>query len=455
MPILECLTSDPAGAVPLHFVPEAGAEGWIAGRAPFERRWLEATGYKAKVGQTALLPADDGSLAAALHVTDAANLWDVAAARANLPAGVWRLADGGIDPIEAALGWALASYRFDRYRKASDEPGPILVLDAGAIEAATPLAEAIAFGRDLVNTPASDLGPGELVELITAEAGRCGAKATVIEGADLEEGYPAIHAVGKAASRAPRLLDLTWGDPTAPKLTLVGKGVCFDTGGLDLKPASGMALMKKDMGGAAAMAALALAVMAAGLKVRLRLLVPAVENSVSANSFRPGDVVMSRKGPTIEVGNTDAEGRVILADALALAYEEDPDLVIDAATLTGAARVALGPELPVLFTPQDGVAGGMLEAGEATHEPLWRLPLHAPYKAYIKSRVADLNNAGQKPFAGAITAALFLEAFTGDGDWAHIDLFGWNDEGRPGRPRGGEAMAVRPLLAYLRRRYDR
>ncbi|MCB1885685.1 MAG: leucyl aminopeptidase family protein [Geminicoccaceae bacterium] len=460
MPIpAACLADDDAGNRPLHLLMKDEVQGWLDARPERERRWLDATGFKAEPGAVRVLPGEDGGAAAAFAVlSERPCLWDVAAARDALPPGAaWRIEDPAkrVDPAEAALGWRLAAYRFDRYRKDAGE-GPSLAVDADARRRAEGLSDAIALGRDLVNTPAGDLGPEALCAAIAEAAEALGARTkSVVGDALLAEDWPAIHAVGRAGPEAPRLLDVAWGEKDAPKLTLVGKGVCFDTGGLDIKPASGMLLMKKDMGGAAAMAALALAVIRAGLPVRLRLLVPAVENSISATSFRPGDVVRTRKGLTIEVGNTDAEGRVILADALHEAASENPDLILDAATLTGAARVALGPELPVLFAPQDGVAGGILEAGEAAFEPLWRLPLHQPYRAYIKSRIADLNNAGAKPFAGAITAALFLQSFAGEGDWAHLDLFGWNDEARPGRPKGGEAMAVRPLLAYLKGRYAR
>ena len=317
------------------------------------------------------------------------------------------------------------------------------------------LASAIALGRDLVNIPANDLGPEELAAAIAGLGEEQGARVeTIVGDALLEHNFPLIHAVGAASDRPPRLVDLRWGDPAAPLVTLVGKGVCFDTGGLDLKPAAAMRTMKKDMGGAAAMTALAGAIMATGLNVRLRLLVPAVENAVSGRAFRPGDVFRSRKGITVEIGNTDAEGRLVLADALALADEENPELILDAATLTGAARVALGPELPVLFTPDDTLARDIQDAGERTADPLWRLPLHQPYRKLIEGKIAEIDNSGAKPFAGAITAALFLQSFVGETRlWAHLDIFGINDTPRPGRPQGGEATAVRPLFEMLWRRF--
>jgi leucyl aminopeptidase len=317
------------------------------------------------------------------------------------------------------------------------------------------VAEAVFLARDLVNTPASDLGPAELAEAAATVAERFDGDLRTIVGEDLlAQNYPAIFAVGQASPRAPRLVELRWGEHSAPKVTLVGKGVCFDSGGLDIKPSSGMLLMKKDMGGAAVMLALAQAVMARGLPVRLRLLIGAVENAVSGASYRPGDVVRTRKGLTVEIGNTDAEGRVVLADLLAEADGERPDLLLDAATLTGAARVALGPDLPALFTPDDALASDLIGAGEAAFDPLWRLPMHAPYRKMIDSGIADINNAGEGGMAGAITAALFLKDFVTDTSaWAHLDVYAWNPKDRPGRPKGGEATALRALLALLERRF--
>ena len=309
--------------------------------------------------------------------------------------------------------------------------------------------------RDLVNTPANDLGPAELAEAAAAVARGAGVRANIIVGDDLlAKNYPLVHAVGRASARPPRLVDFAWGTPDAPKVTLVGKGVCFDTGGLDLKPSSNMLLMKKDMGGAAVVLGLAQMIMDAGLKVRLRVLIPAVENSVSGNAYRPGDVLATRKGKTVELGNTDAEGRLILADALTEADGEEPSLLVDCATLTGAARVALGPDLPALFTPSDDLARDLLRHGDAQSDPLWRMPLHAPYRDYLDSKIADFNNAADTSFAGSITAALFLKEFVSRTQaWAHIDLYAWNAKTRPGRPAGGEAMAMRALYALVAERY--
>ena len=360
--------------------------------------------------------------------------------------------------ITRPLAWALAHYRFTRYRGADDgDDAPACLclsedLDGAALGAAV---KGSFLARDLINTPASDMGPAELADAALALAAEYGGTGTVIVGDDLlAANYPAIHAVGRASTRAPRLIDLRWGAGDAPRLTLVGKGVCFDTGGLDLKAAAGMLKMKKDMGGAATVLGLAAMVMAAELPVQLRVLIPAVENAVAGNAYRPGDILETRKGLTVEVGNTDAEGRLVLCDALAEADGESPDLIIDIATLTGAARVALGPDLPAFFTGSDQVAAALLQAGQDQDDPCWRLPLFAPYGERLKSKVADYNNVSDGPFAGAITAALFLQAFVSDPDrWLHIDSYGWNDKDRPGRPAGGEGLAMRALFAMLVERF--
>jgi leucyl aminopeptidase len=456
--MLPCFVPAGTAAKPVTVVAANAYADWLAGADARTRAWLQGSGFKAKGGAVALLPDAEGGIARALLVASApAEPWDAAALQAALPAGAWTLEDpsGALPPRHAALGWALAAYRFTRYRK-DENARPQLVLPQGeGVARACHLAEATWHARDLVNTPANDLGPEELAAAVEAVAGRFSAACNVIVGDELlRANYPAVHAVGRASTRAPRLIDLTWGDAAAPKLTLVGKGVCFDTGGLDIKPSSNMLLMKKDMGGAALMLALAQCVMALDLPVRLRLLVPAVENSVSGDAFRPGDVLTMRSGTTVEITNTDAEGRLVLADALAEADGEQPQLLLDAATLTGAARVAVGPELPALFTPDDGLAADLLRAGAAGFDPLWRLPLHAPYLSYMKSQVADLANASSKPFAGAITAALFLQEFVKKTPaWAHLDVFAWNDDSRPGRPRGGEAIALRALLALVEERF--
>jgi leucyl aminopeptidase len=455
--MLNCFVpSDGSETRPIWAVRATDYRDWLAAQPTHVRAWLDGSGFEPKAGRTALLPGPDGApVGALLLLSDPAEPWDFAGVRDRLPAGDWRL-----DPADdvlgaAALGWALASYRFDRYRKNDARRVRLAVATDPATERANTIAAAIFHARDLINTPAADLGPAELAAAAAEVAERFDAGFRALEGeALLEHNYPAIYAVGQSSPRPPRVLDLIWGEPDAPKLTLVGKGVCFDTGGLDLKTASNMQLMKKDMGGAAVTLGLAQAVITLALPVRLRLLIGAVENSVSGSSFRPGDVVRTRKGLTVEIGNTDAEGRLVLADLLAEADGERPALLVDCATLTGAARVALGPDLPALFTPDDGLADDLLAAGRTAFEPLWRLPLHGPYRELIDSPIADLNNAGKSGFAGAITAALFLERFvTETRAWAHLDIYAWNPESRPGRPKGGEATGLRALLAAIERRF--
>ncbi len=446
-----------ADARPVVVLPAAAYPGWLAQQPGPLRAWLEATGFEPEPAASALLPAKGGLAGALLILSEPIEPWDFAALRGRLPAGDWRLdGPGATEEVDkAALGWALASYRFDRYLKRAPKPVR-LALEAGpGLARAEAAAEAVLLARDLINTPASDLGPAELAEAARAVAARFDAGFRTIEGDRLlAENFPAIHAVGRASVRAPRLLELTWGEPDAPKVTLVGKGVCFDTGGLDLKTSPNMLLMKKDMGGAAVTLGLAQAVMAHALPVRLRLLIGAVENSVAGNAFRPGDVLQTRKGLTVEIGNTDAEGRLVLADLLAEGDRERPALMIDCATLTGAARVALGPDLPALFTPDDGLASDLLAAGQEAFDPLWRLPLHRPYREMLESPIADLNNAPSGGLAGAITAAMFLKEFVVETSaWAHLDLFAWNPKDRPGRPKGGEATALRALLALIRERF--
>ncbi|MBX3246611.1 MAG: leucyl aminopeptidase family protein [Myxococcales bacterium] len=446
-------------SVPIYAVAKADVKKWLAGQAASVKGWAKSTDFTPRKGKTLLLPKRDGTLHGVLFVRpDAPDPFEWSRLPAELPKGRYYV-HGELDAAQAdaaALGWALALYRFDRYKEKPPAPGKKLAWPTGADEGRVRrLLEATFLVRDLINLPANDMGPAELEAAALALAGRHGAKARVVRGDDLlAERYPSIHAVGRASSRAPRLVDLTWGDPSHPKVTLVGKGVCFDTGGLDLKPASNMLLMKKDMGGAAHVLGLAHAVMDAGLKVRLRVLVPAVENSVSGDAFRPNDVLQTRKGITVEVGNTDAEGRLILSDALTDACEEIPALLVDFATLTGAARVALGAELPALFCNDDALAADILDAGTAARDPLWRLPLHDDYDRFLDSKVADVSNTGSSSFGGAITAALFLRRFVSGGTpWAHVDLMAWNSDSRAGRPRGGEAMALRAFYTLLERRY--
>ncbi len=449
-------------ATALACIDTAGFEAWNQSLPPREQAAVAAAQFEGKEGQIVILPgAEPGSWRGAIGIRQVAKpgLWDLAPAANALPAGRYRLADG-LAPGPAVHGWLMAQHRFDRYRSRTQpalQRTLVVPPDREAIADAIADAEAEALVRDLVDTPAADMGPAELATAASELGGACRAHVRIITGdALLEQNLPMIHAVGRAApdSRAPRLIDLCWGDPTYPKLTLVGKGVCFDTGGLDIKPSSAMALMKKDMGGAAHALALAGRIMRAGLPVRLRVLIPAVENSISGDAMRPGDILSSRKGLFVEIGNTDAEGRLVLADALTLACEEEPALLIDFATLTGAARVALGPELPALFCNDDSLAAGIAAAAEETADPLWRLPLWAAYDDMLKSSVADLSNSGDSPFAGAITAGLFLQRFvTPTTPWVHLDLFAWQPVARPGRPKGGAAMTLRALFRILHQRF--
>jgi len=373
-----------------------------------------------------------------------------------LPAGTWKLGDtGAVSPTDAAVAIGLGTWRFERYRSNKGKPGPKVVWPAGADKArVSAIVDSVCLARDLITTPSSDMGPAELAAAVQALGKTHKAKVSVIVGDDLlKKNYPMVHAVGRASSRAPRLIDLTWGKASDPKVTLVGKGVCFDTGGLDLKPASGMLNMKKDMGGAATMLAVAGMIMGTGLAVRLRLLIPAVENSVSGNAFRPLDVVPTRKGITVEIGNTDAEGRLILCDALHEGASEKPTMMVDCATLTGAARVALGTDLPALFCNDDTLADQLIASGKQVAEPVWRMPLFKGYRRLLDSKVADINNAPGVAFGGAITAALYLQEFVPDDvPWAHFDMMAWNNSAKPGRPEGGEAQAARAIFGAIEHR---
>ncbi|PKP87615.1 MAG: aminopeptidase, partial [Alphaproteobacteria bacterium HGW-Alphaproteobacteria-16] len=399
---------------------------------------------------------EDWSVVTVVANVDQLSPWCLAKLAETLPEGSYRLASG--EPGPAMLGWLTGQYRFDRYRKDDKAAGPriLLTTEPGKIDETLRLATATCKVRDLVNTPAEDMGPADLEAEAAALAKAHDATLTVTRGDALERGYPMIHAVGMAAARGrePRLIELEWGNPAHPRLALVGKGVCFDTGGLDIKPSAGMRLMKKDMGGAAHALALAAVVMAQRLPVRLHLLIPAVENAVAGNAFRPGDVLQTRKGLTVENTNTDAEGRLILGDALVKAAEGKPDLILDFATLTGAARVALGPDLPALFANDDALSAALQDAASAQSDPLWRLPLWDAYDEMLKSDIADMVNAADGPFAGPITAALFLRRFVPkEIAWAHLDLFAWRPAAKPGRPKGGDAMGLRAVWAMLKGRY--
>ena len=445
-------------ATSLHLVDKKGFEAWLNAQPPRIRDSVAAQGFKGEGFQLAVLPDDGWSAAIGVANVQELSPWCLARAAEALPEGTYRVAGQGPGP--ATLGWLLGQYRFDRYKEKKEPKGPrVLLTDEPArIDETVLAAESTFLVRDLVNMPAGDLGPEELEIAVLAVADSCGAKSKVVRDHELKEGYPMVAAVGAAASpeRAPRLIELHWGDQRHPRLALVGKGVCFDSGGLDIKPSSGMRLMKKDMGGAAHALGLARLIMKANLPVRLHLLIPAVENAVSGAAFRPGDILKSRKGLTVEVGNTDAEGRLILGDALARAAEEEPELILDFATLTGAARVALGPDLPALFANDDLLASALLEAGTRISDPLWRMPLWKHYEEMLSSDIADLGNVSDAPMAGSVTAALFLQKFVPEGmAWAHFDTFAWRSAGRPGRPKGGDALGMRAAWEMLRGRYER
>ncbi|WP_043785015.1 leucyl aminopeptidase family protein [Rubrivivax gelatinosus] len=447
-----------ARATPIRVVDRSTVAEQLAAAPAPTRRWLEATGFTGAPDTHALVPAADGAVAEVwAGVRAASHPWALAALPRALPAGNYRLsADGlAVAPEVAAMSWELGGYRFDLYKPAKSEPATLLLAKSAAAERGLLLATAIASVRDLVNTPAEHMGPAELAEAVKLVAEQHGAEFRQTVGdALLKAGFPAIHAVGRAAARAPRLIELHWGDPKHPQLTLVGKGVCFDTGGLDVKSPEGMRQMKKDMGGAANALGLAQMVMALGLPVHLTLLIPAVENAIAGNAYRPGDVIRTRSGLHIEIGNTDAEGRVILCDALAYGAEAKPGLMIDLATLTGAARVALGAQLPALFCRDTATARELVDLGLELNDPLWHMPLWRDYHGGIESEIADIVNTGRGPQAGAINAALFLEDFVPEAlPWLHVDLYAWNDAARPGRPAGGEAQTLRTLLAWLERRY--
>ncbi|HEX3410737.1 MAG TPA: leucyl aminopeptidase family protein [Stellaceae bacterium] len=456
------LIDETEGAIPIAALTKEEFPAWLGRASERERSWLTSIGFSAEAGKHALVPGESGRLARVLvGLGDGADaegrMWALAGLPAVLPEASYRLdaVPRGADPTNLALGWALATYVFARY-SAKTRPAAALVWPEAADRGrAERLAAAVFLARDLANTPAGDLGPEELAGEAVRVGKAAGARSRVIVGDDLlAENYPTIHAVGRASARAPRLVDIVWGHPVGPKVTLVGKGVCFDTGGLDLKTASGMRLMKKDMAGAAIVLGLAQAIMDAGLPVRLRVLLPCVENAVSGNAMRPLDIVRTRKGLTVEVGNTDAEGRLILCDALAEASTEKPELLVDVATLTGAARVALGSELAALFCNDEGLARGLLDDAAAEEDPMWRMPLWRPYRKMIDSKIADINNVSESPHAGAVTAALYLQEFVDPGvPWAHLDVMAWNPQSRPGRPEGAEATALRALYAHIAGRF--
>jgi leucyl aminopeptidase len=447
----EAKQAERMSSLPLHALSAAQLPVFLAALPDASARFLRASGFAAKPGDFALIPGADGLVGAVVGIGKEASPWDFGGAPWALPAGSrWHLAGDGVDPSQAVLGWHLGAYRWLRHKHAQRAPAE-LVLPTGT-ENAVMMAEAICSARDLINAPAAELGPQQLAEAAAGLARRHGGRAEIITGEALSEGFPCMAAVGAGSPRAPHLAVLRWeGDANGPLVALCGKGVCFDTGGLDLKPSAAMLRMKKDMGGAAVMLAVAEMVMRAKLPLRLLVLIGAVENAVSGNAMRPMDVLRSRKGLRVEIGNTDAEGRLVLCDLLQFAAEQNPAMILDAATLTGAARVALGPDLPALFSNDDTLSERLLAAGLAVQDPLWRLPLHDGYDSWLDSPFADLSNVSQKPMAGAVTAALFLRRFVPENQpWVHLDVYAWNDSTRPGRPEGGEAQAARAIFTMLR-----
>jgi leucyl aminopeptidase len=445
------------GAVPVHAVRAGELDAALERLAERERRFASALGFKAEAGRQVAIPDAEGSIGRVLFGLGNGDPDPMLAGKlaTALPAGTYRLAEGFDDPALSALAFSLGGYRFERYRKPKEGERPKLAAPNGVDESdIRRIRDGVFLARDLVNTPSSDLGPAELAEAARTLAERYGGAMTVVEGEALRHEFPMIHAVGMASERAPCLIDMRWGREDRPKVTLVGKGIVFDTGGLDIKPASGMALMKKDMGGGANVLGLASMIMDAGLEVRLRVLVPAAENAISGAAFRPGDVLTSRKGLRVEIGNTDAEGRLVLADALALADEEAPDLLVAMSTLTGAARVALGPDIPAFYTGDSAFAEALASAAAAVRDPVWRMPLWKPYDEWLASKVADLNNVSSNAFAGSIVAALFLARFVSAAKtFAHFDIFAWSPGARPTGPEGGEAQAIRALFRLLAERH--
>lgn len=448
-------------SVPVTLVTTDKFENWKSKQEKTDQTWIESNNFKATKGSVLIFSSVSGSRKSVVAGIGDGNTtpWDFAKIASSLPDGAYYF-ETKMDKETAntaAFGWAMAHYNFDYYLKDKKHKNAVLCV---ADECDLPLVLAIAKGtyltRDLVNTPTCDMGPSELATVSEEVAKTYNAHIKITTGEQLlEAGYRTIHAVGRAAEKEPRLIDITWGDENAPKLTLVGKGVCFDTGGLDIKSADSMLIMKKDMGGAAHVLGLGQIIMELGLNVRLRILIPAVENNIAGNAFRPGDIISSYHGTTIEIGNTDAEGRLVLCDALALACEEKPDIILDFATLTGAARVAMGPDIPPFFTNDDNIANDIMNHSDTNFDPLWQLPLYPPYKKLLASNVADINNVTTSSFGGAITAALFLKHFISDGiSWAHFDVYAWNSSASPGRPKGGEAMGLRAVFSYLNEKFS-
>lgn len=452
--MLNCFSQKKDAAVPIRVIAKKDYAEWLKTESKLTKDWLAASQFRVDSETLRIIPDEKGKISRVLCcVTNPESLWEAGGIALNLPEGAYFFED--VDNVSSyAIAWGLSAYQFSRYKKPTREPAK-LVVPSKLLTQVENIVESIYLVRDWINTPTDDMGPTQLAKAASELADTYGAKFTQIVGEDLlKKNYASIYTVGRASDDAPRLLDLRWGNPKHPKITLVGKGVCFDSGGLDIKPSSYMLLMKKDMAGGAHVFGLARMVMEAKLPVCLRVLVPAVENVISGNAYRPGDIIKSRKGLTIEIGNTDAEGRVVLADALTEAVSENPALLIDISTLTGAARVALGTELPAVFSNNDELVSEVIKEGEKQFDPMWRLPLFSLYREFLNSPIADINNNSTEPYGGAITAALFLKEFVGDDiPWLHFDMMAWNLRNRPGRPLGGEAMALRALFSYLCKRF--
>lgn len=452
--MLNCFTDNNSNAITIELINKADYSHWLEQQSPSTTKWLSVNSFSGKAGSQSLIPSSDGNIDKVIYIHDKQQpLWSFATLAAKLPEGIYVVSDEQQLPI-IALAWGLHCYQFDRYKKSTKKYPQLLISNKELLTSVSHLISSSYLIRDLINTPTEDMGPAQLAETAEHLAKEHNAKCSQIIGEQLVlENYPAIYTVGRASTLAPRLIELNWGDDKHPAVTLVGKGVCFDSGGLNMKPGNFMRQMKKDMGGAAHVLGLAKLIMAEQLPIKLRVLIPAVENSVAGNAYRPGDVITTRKGLTVEVGNTDAEGRLVLADALTEAIAEKPELIIDFATLTGAARVALGTDIPVYFTNDDTIAGELQQSSETANDLMWRLPLHKPYRKLIDSPIADIDNSGSSSFGGAITAALFLQEFVEDTPWVHIDLMAYNNTSRPGRPEGGEAMALRAVFGYLQQRF--
>jgi leucyl aminopeptidase len=456
--MLNCFAEKPATTpIPITIIAANEYAQWLTKQNEVSKNWLQSAQFRGEAGTMASLPDNTGKISRIICcVTDLKNFWGVGSLPITLPENIYEFDMEPRDYDKYAIAWGLGAYQFTRYKKPSKKPAQLSLQKSQQPADIANTVEAIYLVRDLINTPTDDMGPTALAQVVVELAKEFNATVKQIIGDDLlKENYASIHTVGRASDEAPRLIDLRWGNPAHPRVTLVGKGVCFDTGGLDIKNAAGMILMKKDMAGAAHVLGLARMIMTKALPINLRVLIPAVENSVSGNAYRPGDIIKSRKGITVEIGNTDAEGRVVLADALTEAVSEKPELIIDIATLTGAARVALGTELPALFSNSDSVATDLIAHGDQQLDPMWRLPLYTLYRDSLNSPIADINNSSTDGYAGAIVAGLFLKEFVPDDiPWVHFDLMAWNLKSRPGKPVGGEAMAIRALFAYLVKKYQ-